>query len=216
MGSYGLSCLLRGTLSIACTTSMPRITRPKIVCLPFSHAHGAQVMKNWLPLVHGPAFAMASTPGASKRKSPCTSSSNSLPQMDAPPVPAPATWRIDCGRGRVANYLQTCAAALGSIARLTVTLRVACLDHETRNNTMKEQVVVVARLRMATKVFHRFGRTVRQQAQEDVTLRRMYNRLCSKRCRFESSCSGNREQRVLFAGWLIEHVATLSAQHHQR
>src|SRR6266567_4681458 len=48
---------------IASTTSMPEATRPKTVCLPSSHGHASAVtMKNWLPLVLGPAFAIASAP----------------------------------------------------------------------------------------------------------------------------------------------------------
>ena len=44
---------------------MPSTTSPKIVCLPFSQSVGASVMKNWLPLVFGPALAMASRPARS-------------------------------------------------------------------------------------------------------------------------------------------------------
>ena len=42
---------------------MPSVTRPKTVCLPSSHGHASAVtMKNWLPFVFGPAFAIASVP----------------------------------------------------------------------------------------------------------------------------------------------------------
>src|SRR5690606_18834924 len=44
------------------TTSMPSSTLPNTVCLPFNHGHGTWVMKNWLPLVPGPALAIESTP----------------------------------------------------------------------------------------------------------------------------------------------------------
>lgn len=44
------------------STPMPWHTRPKMVCLPSNHCAGANVMKNWLPLVSGPALAMARMP----------------------------------------------------------------------------------------------------------------------------------------------------------
>lgn len=57
-------------------TSCPSTTSPKIECLPVSHLVGATVMKNWLPLELGPAFAMAKYPGPSNDGPPSTSSSN--------------------------------------------------------------------------------------------------------------------------------------------
>ena len=45
------------------TTSIPSVTRPKTVCLPSSQGQASAVtMKNWLPFVFGPAFAIASAP----------------------------------------------------------------------------------------------------------------------------------------------------------
>ena len=42
---------------------MPSVTRPKTVCLPSSQGAASVVtMKNWLPLVFGPAFAIARAP----------------------------------------------------------------------------------------------------------------------------------------------------------
>ena len=39
------------------------MTLPKTVCLPSSHGAASVVtMKNWLPLVFGPALAIASAP----------------------------------------------------------------------------------------------------------------------------------------------------------
>ena len=46
-------------------TSMPSRTSPKTQCLPSSHGVSTVVMKNWLPLVLGPALAMLSRPGFS-------------------------------------------------------------------------------------------------------------------------------------------------------
>lgn len=41
------------------------IPLPKTVCLPFSHDVMTVVMKNWEPLVLGPALAMLSNPATS-------------------------------------------------------------------------------------------------------------------------------------------------------
>ena len=61
--SRGLSPASRGSSEIVSTTSMPSVTRPKTVCLPSSHGAAFVVtMKNWLPFVFGPAFAIASAP----------------------------------------------------------------------------------------------------------------------------------------------------------
>eukprot|EP00237_Pycnococcus_provasolii_P014941 CAMPEP_0205947938 /NCGR_PEP_ID=MMETSP1459-20131121/320_1 /ASSEMBLY_ACC=CAM_ASM_001120 /TAXON_ID=41880 /ORGANISM="Pycnococcus provasolii, Strain RCC931" /LENGTH=187 /DNA_ID=CAMNT_0053319097 /DNA_START=27 /DNA_END=591 /DNA_ORIENTATION=- len=48
--------------SIARTTFMPSMTCPKTVCLPSSHGVASVHMKNWLPFVFGPAFAMDRIP----------------------------------------------------------------------------------------------------------------------------------------------------------
>lgn len=50
---------------------------------------GATVMKNWDPLVFGPAFAILSVNGLSCFSVGWNSSSNSPPQIDSPPVPTP-------------------------------------------------------------------------------------------------------------------------------
>ena len=42
--------------SIFLTTSMPSTTLPKTTCLPSRNGVGTVVMKNWEPLVLGPAF----------------------------------------------------------------------------------------------------------------------------------------------------------------
>lgn len=44
-------------------TSIPPL--PKTVCLPFSQEVMTVVMKNWLPLVFGPALAMLNRPATS-------------------------------------------------------------------------------------------------------------------------------------------------------
>merc|ERR1719460_1770095 len=53
------------TASILRTTSIEASSRtsPNTTCLLSSHAVFAVVMKNWLPLVFGPAFAIESCPG---------------------------------------------------------------------------------------------------------------------------------------------------------
>ena len=51
------------TASQALTTSMPLETSPKTVCFPSSQEVTTVVMKNWDPLVLGPALAMDRSPG---------------------------------------------------------------------------------------------------------------------------------------------------------
>jgi uncharacterized membrane protein YczE len=61
--SRGLSRESAATCEIASATSMPSTTRPKTVCFPSSHGQASAVtMKNWLPFVFGPAFAIARAP----------------------------------------------------------------------------------------------------------------------------------------------------------
>ncbi|KAF2083792.1 hypothetical protein K490DRAFT_5301, partial [Saccharata proteae CBS 121410] len=50
------------TLPIFCKTPKPLLTLPKMVCFPSSQGVGARVMKNWLPFVFGPLFAMLRIP----------------------------------------------------------------------------------------------------------------------------------------------------------
>lgn len=55
----GRSPLSVGTVPMMSTISMPFTTLPKTLCLPSSHVvSSAWTMKNWLPLVFGPAFAI--------------------------------------------------------------------------------------------------------------------------------------------------------------
>lgn len=42
---------------------IPSITLPKTTCFPSSQGVGAVVMKNWDPLVLGPALAIERAPG---------------------------------------------------------------------------------------------------------------------------------------------------------
>ena len=48
---------------------VPMTTLPKTVCLPSNQEVSVWVMKNWDPLVPGPALAMDRIPGPSWRKS---------------------------------------------------------------------------------------------------------------------------------------------------
>lgn len=87
------------TASTFFTTSLPAETLPKTTCLPSSQEVSAVVMKNWLPLVLGPALAME------RQKGSCFSlkfsSLKLLPQIDSPPVPSPRVksppWIIKLG-----------------------------------------------------------------------------------------------------------------------
>lgn len=51
-----------------CTTSIPFATLPKTVCLLSNHGVATVVIKNWEPLVFGPALAMETVKGLSCRK----------------------------------------------------------------------------------------------------------------------------------------------------
>src|SRR5947208_11925023 len=73
--SCGLSRGSRGSSEILSTTSIPPVTLPNTVCLPSSQGAASVVtMKNWLPFVFGPAFAIASAPRSTLRS--LNSSSN--------------------------------------------------------------------------------------------------------------------------------------------
>ena len=62
-GVSGASRPSLGTIEILSATSWPLVTFPKTVCLPSSHGAASVVtMKNWLPFVFGPEFAIASAP----------------------------------------------------------------------------------------------------------------------------------------------------------
>ncbi len=63
-------------------------TLPKTVCLLSSQGVGTVVMKNWLPLVAGPALAILRVKGRSGRKLRSYSSCNSVTQMEDSPVPS--------------------------------------------------------------------------------------------------------------------------------
>ena len=75
------------TDSRALATSTPSETLPKTTCLPSSQLVLAVVMKNWLPLVLGPAFAIEMQKGSCFRTK--FSSLNLSPKTDFPPVPSP-------------------------------------------------------------------------------------------------------------------------------
>lgn len=54
--------VVQDTLQVGLRAAIPL---PKTVCLPFSHDVMTVVMKNWEPLVLGPALAMLSKPATS-------------------------------------------------------------------------------------------------------------------------------------------------------
>jgi hypothetical protein len=70
ISSKGLSVLLAFAFSIACTTSSPDKTRPKIVCFLSSQGVVVVVIKNWEPLVFGPALAILTVYGLLKHDIP--------------------------------------------------------------------------------------------------------------------------------------------------
>src|SRR3954463_11229128 len=60
----------------ALTMSWPDLTCPNTVCLPSNQSVTTCVMKNWLPFVLGPAFAIDSEPTLCRFGLPFVSSSN--------------------------------------------------------------------------------------------------------------------------------------------
>lgn len=118
-----------------CSTLIPELTRPNMVCLLSRYGVGASVRKNWeprtasatklmdeengsrgLPLVFGPEFAMAKMPAPVKRNSGWISSS--LCKPSAPRRP----------RDRCQGYTQLLAVDARSSA--SGACRVAALDHK--------------------------------------------------------------------------------------
>src|ERR1039458_7842708 len=83
----GRSCAPRGTCEIFSTTSYPSVTSPKTLCLLSSQGVAASVMKNWLPLVFGPALAIDRVPALVCFRSLWNSSANLYP---GPPRPVPS------------------------------------------------------------------------------------------------------------------------------
>src|SRR6266571_7116309 len=61
---FGRSAWSVGVRLIASTTSIPLTTRPNAGCFGSSRALSTALMKNWLPPVFGPAFAMEIVPRA--------------------------------------------------------------------------------------------------------------------------------------------------------
>ena len=75
----GLSPCPVFTDPIRSTTSIPSTTCPKTVCFPFKCGVGAKQIKNWLPFVPGPLFAILNTPLRSCTNELTISSSNLPP-----------------------------------------------------------------------------------------------------------------------------------------
>src|SRR5437867_3976357 len=82
----GRSWLSVGVRVMASTTSIPDTTRPKTGCFRSSPRLSTTLMKNWLPPVFGPAFAMESVPLALR----LFAGSSSLIVYPGPPNPVPS------------------------------------------------------------------------------------------------------------------------------
>ena len=101
--STGRSVLSVRTRPSRCTILIPLLTLPKTVCFPSRCGVGARVMKNWLPLVSGPAFAILTMPAPVCLRLGLISSANGRPQQDSPPRPVPVgspVWIIKLGMTR--------------------------------------------------------------------------------------------------------------------
>ncbi len=103
-----------------------RHTLPKTVCLLSNQGVGTVVMKNWLPLVLGPALAILRVKGRSCRKLRSNSSWNSVPQMEVPPVPSPA-HNPACSVNLLYGPQLYCLAAMQLDQHACLDCRLSCL-----------------------------------------------------------------------------------------
>ncbi|OLC63164.1 MAG: hypothetical protein AUH76_07050 [Candidatus Rokubacteria bacterium 13_1_40CM_4_67_11] len=81
----GRSSASVGVRLMASTTSIPPTTRPKTGCFRSNRLLSTTLMKNWLPPVFGPAFAMEMVPRAFR----LSAGSSSLIVYPGPPSPVP-------------------------------------------------------------------------------------------------------------------------------
>src|SRR5205814_5302953 len=95
---------------------MPEITTPKTPCLPFRCGVGPKVMKNWEPLVLGPAFAIDRIPGWSCLRARAPGSSANL--YPGPPIPVPVGSPL--GHEIANDAVESCS----------VVIAFACQKHE--------------------------------------------------------------------------------------
>ena len=82
------------TLEIISTTSSPLTTFPKTECLLSKWRVGASVIKNWLPFVAGPEFAIESIPDLLCERLSLNSSSNLYPGLPDPVPEGSPPWII--------------------------------------------------------------------------------------------------------------------------
>jgi hypothetical protein len=105
-------------------------TCPKTTCLPSSQAVGTVVMKNWLPLVFGPALAMDSMPAA------CTSSRFKRRRATR------AAHRVLQLEVFIREFLAVYALAAGAVEAREITT----LNHEALDHTMEDAAAVTAQV----------------------------------------------------------------------
>jgi len=145
ISSYGLSSLFVFTFSIVCTTSRPESTRPKIVCFLSSHGVAFVVMKNWDPLVAGPAFAMLTVYGLMSK----------VYKLNTPRIRttgrrnAPVMFQI------IRKLIFKFFAPNGHTTS-PITQRISSLDHKLWNDTMEDDTLKVAASGMANEVLYSF------------------------------------------------------------
>lgn len=152
MGNFGLLFGPVGTFSIFRIISRPSSTRPNTTCLLSRKLHLAHVMKNWQPLVSLPLLAIDSNPGESCFNEKF-SSGKVPPYMLITPVPSP------CGKMEKHSRINTermkniifsiepftdqmvMTKAWLSLGLSTIIAthidKIAALDHEIFNNSMK-------------------------------------------------------------------------------
>ncbi len=165
-GSCGLSNLSVSTFSIAMTTSMPFSTLPNTVCLPSRRGMGTVEMKNCEPLLLGlPAMlAMLTVPGRSCLSSERNSSSNS--------------FKICQKKGGFLFFFFFFCFFTSSPQRLSsssISFGISRLNHESSNDTVKNQPFVITILHQSGKVFISSRSERRIQTDSNVSKRSVQN-----------------------------------------
>ena len=170
ISSSGLSILSVLTFSIVVQTSIPFVTRPNTVCLLSSQGVGTVVMKTINGIIraihynshrlhqtieltlrsicirpcirhgHGKRSVMSQSTGQESSE---TIRENSNEQKQV--------WHL------LSNKLVFEFSSPNTFPSRSITQRITGLNHESLNNTMKNNIIIVPGSSMPTKVFQRFG-----------------------------------------------------------
>ncbi len=94
------------------------------------------------------------------------------------------------------------------VAAGTIAFRVSSLNHETLDNSVEDQVVVVPIFGMSREVLNRFGAILRVQVEMYLSHRSEYDRLAGKYLGLRDDlAASSRSYLGLLAHLLIEHIS---------